>query len=911
MASKTSLTLLRNAEALARKAHALQAKLSKQHARVIAAANQIRTTRGSSHVATSAFSAGARFGNSLFGRPKSSIRAKSIDGKTSFHFQLTPVSRGTEFTAKLAGRAATKAGGSSTSAASHQLYIERQQAVEPVDLAKLTESQMARIERDGPEIGDRQPHLLMTPTDSGYASAASIYIDRDGVVENHSSFGNIAPTIEERVAFWKAVEESERKPFRHPITVNFALDQAFWQTVDADPDAPKFLKEIVKKSPDAIVSDQIPEKDASKIYDYFLAHRTVKAEEAQPIAFKPGRGGRVQARLIIDLPADMTPEQRLEIAHRFCDEQFAQKGAPYHCAIHRPTKSNDERHYHMHITFHDRPAAKIIDPATGKEIWDFEFIERKRDSSRHYSKTRSKQQEKIRDFQDIKWARQSRTNFADIVNAVRKQDGMAPIYDHRKYSEMGIAYDVLPTLTRAEFHDVQRGRENPEAALKVEKRWERALMKATDEAMMFIPKKEMTKRFVDLIANVSRRAPASIPTAKAAHGAYLEATKRVNEARLDRIALKIAIDKELSALAPEIGAPSPGAKSLRTVIEQLHQHLAIPIQAQEDLARESQNLAVEKLKLLEKQLKAIAPGSLSLPGRSFGDLMSRAGLSSVYQMLQSTDNAIKVPEPTPAPTPAPVPTPVPTPATPSAPAPTVAVTPANVAARQPTPKPFVYKPEPPAKLIDPQPWRLTQIARKNSPLPQAPKPHVSTQDSTRKAEPPVQSNPPLKATFTPITVTRNIATGAKPDPAKDPATKQPASPPPSNVRPGHAAPAPRAEDKPIRRTVSPMPASAGDSHAPNQKTPVHSTATPKKEGLSITDTIFTKTPISPSNPEKSLPNPEQSKPSSSPLPAAPPPAPPPGPDEELARKEKERREKRRAILTNPPRPPRGRGGNER
>ena len=344
-------------EALARKAHALQARLSKQHARLIAAANKIARTSGRSG---SAFSAGAKFGASIFGRPRSSIRGKSAEGMTSFHFQVTPVSRGSEFTNRLAGRTSPKADGISTSAAIHQIYIERDQAVETFTREHLQSS--VAHNADGIAIGSTENLQLLSPDDPDYATSAAAYIDRDGVVENRSSFGNIAGTVEDRIAFWRAVELAERRPLKHKITVNAALDPEFWKFVESDVDAPQFLKKIVQAPPTEILADNIYEKEAVQIYQYLLDHRTVTEKDAQPIAFAPGRGGRVQYRLVVDLPADMTAEQRLEIARNFCEQQFNQKGAPFHCAIHRPTKSNDERHFHMHITFHDRPAAKAIDP---------------------------------------------------------------------------------------------------------------------------------------------------------------------------------------------------------------------------------------------------------------------------------------------------------------------------------------------------------------------------------------------------------------------------------------------------------------------------------------------------------------------------------------------------------------------
>ena len=240
---------------------------------------------------------------------------------------------GSEFTNRLSGRAKTKADGTTTSAASHQIYIEREQAVEPI--AKDTLQSKVALDEHGMAMGFVETRQLLSPDDPGYAASAAAYIDRDGAVENRSSFGNIAGTVEDRIAFWRAVEIAENRPLKHKITVNAALDPEFWKIVEGDAEAPQFLKKIVLAPPTEILEDNIAEKDALKIYDYFLKNRTVSQKKAQPIGFTPGRGGRVQYRLVIDLPADMTAEQRFEIARTFCDKQFDQKGAPFHCAIHR------------------------------------------------------------------------------------------------------------------------------------------------------------------------------------------------------------------------------------------------------------------------------------------------------------------------------------------------------------------------------------------------------------------------------------------------------------------------------------------------------------------------------------------------------------------------------------------------
>jgi hypothetical protein len=901
------------AEALAKKAHALQAKLSKQRARMITSANKLRPLHSPSAGAGPAFSAGAKFGASLFGRPKTSLRAKSAEGKVVFHFRVTPVSRGSDFTNRLSGRAVQKTNAAhgdsaSTSAGSHQSYIEREAAVE---LSSQSGHDKEAPEIDpGPEIGDAFASLLLTPGQAGYAAAAAAYIDRDGATETTaSSFGNIADTLDQRIDFWRAVEMAEQKPAKHKITINPGIDAEFWDHVAADDSAPEYLKKIASSGRDVIISDQLREKEALIVYDYFLEHRTTTPKDAQTISFELGRGGRVQTRIVLELPADMTPIQRRQIAQEFCDKEFHQKEIRFHCAVHSPTKANDERNFHMHITFHDRPTSKMVDQSTGAMVWDFEIIEKKRDSSRHYIKTRPHQKDKNREFQEYKWLYKIRRDYADIVNAVRKQNGMLPIYDHRNYSEMGIAYEVLPNLTRSEFHDVQRGRDNPEAALKIDKRWDRALMKAADEAEMILPNKEVTKRFVNLIANVSKRAPASIVMAKAAHGAYIGTINRINDTRLDRVALKIAIDKELSALTPEIGPSSPDSKKMKAAIEQLHRHLAKPLDDQEELARESQRLAINQLILLEKQLGKISLGSLSLPGRSFSDLMGRAGLSGVLQIFQANQNTIEVPV-------------APPPATPSPP-------PIRTTVRPPTtPIPVTHPMQPirpdaytPPPLIDPGMGRLRQISQKAAAFAAPSKPPAQPDVIRNQASQPVSTAP----TPSPVVTPKTIAPARASAPPPELQTKKVENPRPPVSAPAKLAgtvPAARTSPTaaPVTRPVSPAsPTKTSDDQKRSSLAPTPVAGTmrpvvaplspqiPQKQGLSIADMKSSKTPAKPANPENSPSKPEpEKKPSNT--------AAPPNiilSKEEEERREKERRDRRRAILTNPPRPPRGRGGWER
>jgi hypothetical protein len=913
MGNQAQDKLPRKAAAAARKAHALQSRLARQQARIIAAMNLVGRTRGRSGVATSAFSAGASFGASLFGRPKTSIRAKSQDGKEVFHCRITRVTSGSEFTNLISGRSPQKTNAARekstmSSSAAHQAYIERESAVEATQKPRASKD-MLDADR-GREIDGAVEGLLVTADDIGYAAAAAAYIDRDtGAVI--SSFGNIAESLEGRIAFWLAVEKAEQKPSTHQITVNPGIDKGFWDHVENDDDAPDYLKKISASARDAIVTERLREKDAKSIYNYFLSHRTAKAEDAQTISFEPGRGGRVQTRLVMELPADMTAEQRLEIAQKFCEKEF--QGVRFHCAIHSPTSTNDKRNFHFHVTFHDRPADRMIDPSTGKEIWDFEFVETKKRSNRNVVSKRPHQQEKKREFQEQKWAYKIRRDYADIVNSIRKKHNMAPIYDHRKYSEMGVEVEAVPSLSRAEFHDVQKGVANSTAASKIEKRWERALIKEADDTRLQLPDKTITKRYAVLLAGVTKRAPVSAVAVKACHGAYLDSIKRINDARLDRAALKVAIEKELSTVTPEIGLPSANAKSQADMLRQLHQHLAKPLEVQEALARESQALAVEKLRLLEKQLKSISPGSLALPLRSLGDLAARAGLSGILQMLQSTDDPIIRPDPAPVPRSGASVAPAAPRVAPQmksdpqkAPAaiivPPSAPTQSHVAPQADKKAAAVVEPR---RLPDPQMWRIKPVVRK-TPASPSPQPRPQKSDTRQEAKPGSSGQeikPAVRQEIKPDRSIRPLSTTSSTSPVKcrfkdlparlrsktavkiDQKVIRPIEPSPNTATPvlSEKTTSSPSDHKTIKHTVTRTPQSGNDVKRQEAPKKGKDSLTPGQSKLKI--------PSSRSSPEKSLPPPI-----------------PPASEDETARKEKERRDRRRAILTTPPHPPKGRGG---
>lgn len=154
------------------------------------------------------------------------------------------------------------------------------------------------------------------------------------------------------------------------------------------------------------------------------------------------KNGRTQLRLVLELPYETDDTVRAEIVRRFTQTAFAQNGIPYWAAIHRPTGKNDDRNYHAHIVFTDRPAKKMINPETGELVWDFTITTRERDSSRHYVTKRPFLQNKDRTMSRRDYPKRLRQLYAQTANIVLSSHGVPVRYDPRSYKDMGL--DIEP-----------------------------------------------------------------------------------------------------------------------------------------------------------------------------------------------------------------------------------------------------------------------------------------------------------------------------------------------------------------------------------------------------------------------------------------------------------------------------------
>jgi hypothetical protein len=149
-----------------------------------------------------------------------------------------------------------------------------------------------------------------------------------------------------------------------------------------------------------------------------------------PAEIVENRHGVIQFRVIMELPHELSATGRINIA-RATAEIFAKKNIPYSIVIHKPDANNDQRNWHCHLIYYDRPAARMPD---GK--WDFEVIEYDRE---HARLTHPHRQRKDRDITAYNWPMKFRARYAEIVNTELTRENVAgKRFDPRSYEDMGI-----------------------------------------------------------------------------------------------------------------------------------------------------------------------------------------------------------------------------------------------------------------------------------------------------------------------------------------------------------------------------------------------------------------------------------------------------------------------------------------
>ncbi|WP_307001501.1 MobA/MobL family protein [Sphingomonas sp. SORGH_AS_0879] len=149
------------------------------------------------------------------------------------------------------------------------------------------------------------------------------------------------------------------------------------------------------------------------------------------VHLREGRGGIVQRRITGELSADLDLNGCRRVMKAMGSE-LARRGLRYYIALHAPTAANDERNWHFHLLYYDRPCERI----DGQ--WDFAIVEEKRTASRNRRRSYPHRQKKCAEVRHKDWPMYMRRHFADAVNAELEAIGAPRRYDPRSYADMGI-----------------------------------------------------------------------------------------------------------------------------------------------------------------------------------------------------------------------------------------------------------------------------------------------------------------------------------------------------------------------------------------------------------------------------------------------------------------------------------------
>jgi len=457
-------------------------------------------------------------------------RPVSAAGATTSHLKVTSVRHAG------AAREPDGLGPSRCQAAQHQAYIERAVAVE----RSLTVVQ-----------SDAEPEQQQARRQQAYMERSAA-VER--VEETVASFGNLGRTPEERAAFWAAVEESGHPARSYAVaTCHCNRSPEFWRAVSDDPTAPACLKALDGPGPYKLTFKT--EAEAAPVIAFADSHgeTSAKAKAERAIVLNPGRASRIQTRIILELPHELTAAQRLKLAKRICQELFGGGQIRYWAAIHAPDSHNDARNFHLHIAFSDRPARKITD-ASGARKWDFEIVERQVDAKNHNVRFgRPYRQIRDRSFSARPWIKQTRARVAEFVNDALAEAGVERRIDPRRYSEMGVDLEPEPRAPARAYALEKRGVETAAARPTIEAQWRRARQRLSQQYDDFQPDAEIEARF----DSASQRASDLIDTtlrldALTAAEQWRSAIMRIHTAEVDVAALRFNMAKIRSRLAPPI-----------------------------------------------------------------------------------------------------------------------------------------------------------------------------------------------------------------------------------------------------------------------------------------------------------------------------------------------------------------------
>ena len=459
-------------------------------------------------------------------------RPTTADSVSAFHFSVRPITKGSKATALAGGTAQPGA------ACAHQRYVERVGAAEKtladIDVDHIAALQQGYLER--PNAVERAPHVL-------------------------ASFGNISDIYDERIEFWRLVEESEYAPKTHVITFNPDCDFAFWKAVDTSSNAPS---QIVEAARDKVTKQKVDDRTAVAILTFFKSHRSAACHKTPAVEIEVGRGGRIQTRIIAELPHEVSAEKRVQIAKDFCETQIANIQPPdpkepdrpkilrYWAVIHAPDADNDSRNNHLHVSFYERPANKEIDSATGEMQWDFAIVTRERDDKRTLRIKRKREQDRCRITNERKWIGESRAYFAKLVNAALEEAGVGRRIDPRSFKDIGIDEKPIRRMEPKAYQKEKQGTPTAAGDQTIADQWNRELKRIRALYGTVVFDKLVVERFNAAAERFKKKLHTRTTDVETAFGEWAKAFVQKRGALAERAAVLFNIAKIRSRLTPPL-----------------------------------------------------------------------------------------------------------------------------------------------------------------------------------------------------------------------------------------------------------------------------------------------------------------------------------------------------------------------
>jgi len=402
-------------------------------------------------------------------------RPTNKDGATSFHFKHEAIAKCREEKVSASGTKVRKHSGRD-----HAKYLERESAVARTDAN--TDRQFVS------DDATRAANVV------GRAAAGGLYIEREEALAYQENgvaavYSNISQFPEERHRFWESVEEHETEPGPDRLIITTGYAPAFWQAVRTDPRCPERLALAIEEA-DPLKPHRVTTDDNEAIRVIMRDHgwtppsarqpdetpaekemrEKADLENAKGAQCQDGRGGHIQNRIVGELPDEVTHEQRIRLLRRFAGT-FEEKNLPYVAVMHAPDHANNEKNWHFHLAYYERPCSRFTrkpddylqptpiftssrqeaqyrvkqDFFTSDQVeqqvgqWDFtvEYSRRKR-VSRNTIVSHPFEQDKLRLCNHRDWPWTLRKLLAEYTNDELEIAGVRRRVDPREFSEMGI-----------------------------------------------------------------------------------------------------------------------------------------------------------------------------------------------------------------------------------------------------------------------------------------------------------------------------------------------------------------------------------------------------------------------------------------------------------------------------------------